>query len=367
MSFDKEGFFFTIKFLAVVFAVFAIIKFYSDIAFSLAAPIGYDTEILDRASVSLRIVRNSLSLDAVIPIAAEQRSLLQDIKIAFVGDIMLDRSVKAAVDVFGAGNFHYPFLRIRDALAAYAFTFANLEGPISDYGQDQGGLYSFRMDPRTVEGLSFAGIDVVSLANNHTGDWGHQALADTFFYLSENNIAYVGASVDEEEAFASKLFLVGDTRFAILAYTQSGGMYRRSIDSGAPDIALIDETRVTDAIARARRQADIVAVSFHFGEEYKNKPNEYQQMIAHMAVDAGADIVVGHHPHVVQPLEKYGNGFIVYSLGNFIFDQNFSSETMEGAILEATIRNKRISGVALHKVILNQTFQPELAQETIMY
>ena len=103
-----------------------------------------------------------------------------------------------------------------------------------------------------------------------------------------------------------------------------------------------------------------MVASFHFGEEYRDLPDSYQKAIARFAIDAGADLVIGHHPHVVQPVESYRNGYIVYSLGNFVFDQDFSPETMEGMLLEVEIMDKQIVGITPREIKINPRFQPEL-------
>lgn len=116
------------------------------------------------------------------------------------------------------------------------------------------------------------------------------------------------------------------------------------------------------AIREAKNLADLVVVSMHYGEEYVLEPDNLQVSISRAAIDAGADLVVGHHPHVVQKTEKYKEGYIAYSLGNFVFDQEFSEETMNGLILKAVIKDKKIKEVILVEIKINQFFQPEIAK-----
>ena len=113
-------------------------------------------------------------------------------------------------------------------------------------------------------------------------------------------------------------------------------------------------------IEQAASQVDLLVVGYHFGDEYKTEPNERQKELAHLAIDHGAKLVIGTHPHVVQPVEEYGGGIIAYSLGNFIFDQYFSPETMSGLALTVVLQGKKIHLIIKQNVILDQRYQPKL-------
>ena len=128
-------------------------------------------------------------------------------------------------------------------------------------------------------------------------------------------------------------------------------------------IAVINKdnlTKIKADIELAKQLTDIVVVSFHWGIEYAEEPSSEQVNLARDMIDAGADLIIGHHPHVVQKYEKYKDGYVFYSLGNFIFDQGFSDETLEGEIAKVVVKNKKITDVFPLKVILNEFFQPEL-------
>ncbi len=285
------------------------------------------------------------------------------IRLGFAGDMIFDRLVKKSIDKKGQGNYDFIFEKIQPTLSQFDFLFANVEGPVSDKGKNQGSLYSFRMDPKVIETLKAAGFKAVSVANNHIGDWGQEAITDTIERLIEANIAPVGGGRNYDEAYSSYIVRVGDTRVALLGMSQFGKGYLEA-STTTSGIALIKEQELKDAIARARQAADIVVVSFHFGDEYKTEPNSFQKRMAHLAIDEGADLVVGHHPHVLEPLEVYGRGYILYSLGNFVFDQDFSKQTMESEILSVTVRVNRIERVELIPITINRDFQPELATTT---
>ncbi len=284
----------------------------------------------------------------------------KEVELLFVGDIMLSRSVGAAMQ--RESDFAYPFRLIADTLASADITFGNLEGPISSRGANQGSIYSFRADPRVIEGLRLAGFDVLSLANNHIMDWGQDALEDTITLLKENNIAPVGAGRNYEEANETKFVEINspsarEIRVGFLAYTN---LYPEGLVAGEerPGVSDARLEYVLERVAEARGQADILVVSYHWGEEYATSSSVAQREVARAIIDAGADLVVGHHPHVVQEVEKYKDGWIAYSLGNFVFDQSFSEETMRGLMLRVFIRDEKVSRVEELPIRTSETFQP---------
>jgi len=280
----------------------------------------------------------------------------EDLRLIFVGDIMLGRGVAYQVQKNG-GDFRFPFLLVKDFLESVDLVFGNLEGPISDKGKNQGSIYSFRFSPEAVEGLIFAGFDAVSLANNHIWDWGSEALLDTVEILNNAGIKVIGAGRNYEEANKTEIFEIGGTRIAFLAYTD---LYPKSLRASEdyPGMSDFDLEKVKMAVAEAREAVDLVVVSWHWGEEYQTHSNLHQQEIAHALIDAGADLVVGHHSHVPQEIEKYNGAFVVYSLGNFVFDQNFSEETMGGLALEVAVKAKKIQEVRPVYFKINSHFQP---------
>jgi len=324
--------------ISVIFSAFVL-----SVCFIFLTLKNFETELsLAQISVSLRIPPKSTTL-------------------FFVGDIMLDRGVEAKVKKYGQGNWKFPFLKIADTLKKSDILFGNLEGPVSDKGRNVGSIYSFRADPKAIEGLSYAGFDVLSVANNHCFDYTISALEDTFLRLKEVNIDYVGGGFNEEEAYAPIIKEIKGAKIAFLAYTNLGSPSWQA-KKNRSGIAWLTKEKLEEGVKTARKQADIVIVSFHFGDEYQTQSNAEQKDFAHLAIDSGANLVVGHHPHVVQEIEKYGEGYISYSLGNFIFDQNFSEETMEGLLLKVLVEGKKIKEVLPLDVKINEFFQPELAK-----
>ncbi len=280
--------------------------------------------------------------------------------ILFTGDIMLDRGVRYMTEKHGNNDYTFPFAKISEVLNEGDVVFGNLESVISDQGWDVGGLYSFRALPEAMKGLSYAGFDVVSLANNHAFDYTREAFEDTMRRLSDNNILYTGAGFDKEEAHLPKTILLGpeETSIGFLGYTEFLFPYAVATEerSGITDFTLENMKR---DIEKAKEEIDVLVVTFHYGNEYQKQPNARQRELSKKAIDYGADIVIGHHPHVTQPVEKYNGKYIAYSLGNFIFDQAFSEETMKGFILKAKVKNREIVKVEKIPYRLNEYYQPK--------
>lgn len=275
-----------------------------------------------------------------------------------VGDNMLSRDVARRINIKGVD---YPYDQTRDYLKSADITFGNLETPITPGPSVPVNSMTFRSDPKVVPGIARAGFDVLSLANNHTPNYGQSGLLDTFRYLSEAGIKYVGAGKNAEEAEAPLYVESQGIKFAFLAYNDSDVVpdsYGASANRAGTN--LMDISKMQKAVIAAKKNADIVIVSMHSGIEYTATPNSHQKNFAHAAVDAGADIVLGHHPHVTQTLEKYNGKFIIYSLGNFVFDQMWSQETRKGMTAKIFFTQKGVDRIEFHPVMIYDYAQPRL-------
>jgi poly-gamma-glutamate capsule biosynthesis protein CapA/YwtB (metallophosphatase superfamily) len=291
------------------------------------------------------------------PIGGPTPAAARPVSLLFAGDIMLSRSVG---DLMKAKNdWLWPFSRIASVTASADLAFANLETTISTGGAAHGCTYCFRTDPRAVAGLLSAGFDVVSVANNHIWDFGLQAFTDTLGYLAVNDISAVGGGRTLAEARTPVVRTVGDTRVAFLAYTDLLPDEAQALDDRA-GVNTWNEQRMIEDVARARAAADIVVVSFHSGTEYETHHTAVQEKRYHSIIDAGADLVVGHHPHVVQEVEHYTNGWIAYSLGNFIFDQTFSDATQTAIMLNVKLADNKIVSVIPIPIVIGKDFRPAL-------
>lgn len=278
------------------------------------------------------------------------------VTLAFLGDIMLDRGVRNSVNKNFGGDYSALFEKL-SILKKSDIVFANLEGTASDKGRDIGNLYSFRMDPEIIPALRGAGISIVSVANNHVGDWGRVAYIDTLARLKENEIAYTGGG-SLLEAENPTIIEKHGIKVGYLGFSDVGPNSMK-VTEEEDGLLLASNPRFDVIVANAAKQVDHLVVSFHWGEEYKTKHNARQEALAHRAIDAGAKLVIGHHPHVVQDTEIYKDGFIAYSLGNFIFDQKFSVPTMEGMLLEITLNKDGTMTTKKNTVKLNKVFQPD--------
>lgn len=275
----------------------------------------------------------------------------------FVGDIMLTRGVKSSVEKNFAGDYSKLFDNLGELKNA-DILFGNLEGAVSDIGNNVGSKYSFRMDPIVLPILKNAGFDIVSFANNHVGDWNIDAFKDTLSGLEENGILKTGAGQNKIEAETPTIIEKNGTLFGFLGFTDVGPNWLEAKGDN-PGILLASDPNFDDIIKNAKTKCDVLIVSFHFGVEYKTIHNSRQETLAHRAIDNGADMVIGHHPHVMEDMGEYKGKPIVYSLGNFIFDQYFSVETMRGMLYSATFEGKNLIKTENKIITLNKKYQPE--------
>lgn len=283
------------------------------------------------------------------------------VSLGFVGDIMLDRGVRKVVEKKGF-DYSFPFSRIEPSLKLYDVLFGNLEGTISDRGVNVGSIYSFRMATASAPALADAGFDILSVANNHSGDWSMAGMVDTWKYLREAGVEIVGAGFNAKEAYEPIIIEKKGIKIAYVAFSEFGKGYM-SAGTSTPGIAVISDQAIKTSVTMAREKADIVVASFHFGNEYEPEPNAFQKRIAHFAIDSGADIVVGHHPHVKQPVEWYKGKVIAYSLGNFVFDQPFSEATMEAPVFTVLWSKGKIVDAYVRVAHMDKQFRPGFREE----
>jgi poly-gamma-glutamate synthesis protein (capsule biosynthesis protein) len=233
-----------------------------------------------------------------------------------------------------------PLHDLAPVLSRADLAFVNLEAPFSDRGPLVESGMIFKAEPEMIDALQAAGIAIVSTANNHARDCAGYGVDFTLDWLAAHGIATVGSAKTPELAHQGAVLLRNGIRFGFLAYTydQSNGNHK-DFD---PRIAVMDVDRMRTDLRDLLTRADIAIVSMHAGVEYSPAPNAQQKEFAHAAVDAGARIVVGHHPHVTQPWERYSSGYIFYSLGNLVFDQFQRTETQHGLLAEAVFSGKAL-------------------------
>jgi len=276
--------------------------------------------------------------------------------LAFVGDMMLTRGVESSVQKNFANDYNNLFTNLAPLKEA-DILFANLEGDVSDVGNNVGSKYSFRMKPEVLPAIKQAGFNVLSFANNHVGDWNVAAFTDTLNRLAQTGLYPIGAGINKTAATSPTVIEKNGIRFGFLGFSDVGPNWLAATEN--PGILLASDPNLNTIIANAKTTCDVLIVSFHWGIEYQPIHNTRQEYLAHLAIDNGADLIIGHHPHVIEDIETYKDKPIVYSLGNFIFDQYFSKETMEGMLFTATYENKNLIRTDSKIITLNHKFQPE--------
>jgi poly-gamma-glutamate synthesis protein (capsule biosynthesis protein) len=265
-------------------------------------------------------------------------ALSKELRMAAVGDIMLGGTAAPEMLKYG---YDYPFEQTKDILKQAQIVFGNLEGPLTDAGA-AGTVkqYVFRSPPdKVAPALARAGFNVVSLANNHTLDYGPEGLEDTRAALDKAGIRHAGAGRNAAEARQPVYMMADGVTVAFLAYSLTFPEEFWA-GPGKPGTAFGHEKHVRADVAAARATADIVVVSFHWGQEGKTELRDYQTQLAHAAIDSGASAVLGHHPHILQGVERYKDGVILYSLGNFAFG-SFSNTATRSAIALLTFRDRQ--------------------------
>lgn len=279
-------------------------------------------------------------------------------RLVFGGDVMLSRHV--AKRMAATKDPALPFRKIGPFFKAADLAFVNLESPFSDKGAPPTAGMVFKAPPAAVEGLLLAGIDVVSLANNHARDQHEYGLLYTLDWLEKNRIAAVGAGRDEAAARRGAVLTANTVKFGFLAYTydQRNGNHKEDDNR----INGLDIPRLREDIAAIRQRSNVTVVSTHAGAEYARTPHPAQQQFARAAIEAGATLVIGHHPHVVQPCEEYATGVICYSLGNLVFDQTIPG-TNDGLVVEAEFKGFSLRKLRTHRVRIVDTV-PELLVTT---
>jgi poly-gamma-glutamate synthesis protein (capsule biosynthesis protein) len=195
------------------------------------------------------------------------------------------------------------------------------------------------MHPRFLSAFTSAGIDLLNLANNHIFDYGKVGLFDTISYLDSIGMQHVGAGRSASQAHKPVIFTTSTQRIAILGYY--GGGEAPKATKWRPGVAdrRVDDIRRDVEQIRRENSAEYIVVNLHWGEEKADTPDRDQREFAHAVIDAGADVIIGHHPHVLQGIERYKSGVIVYSLGNFLFGGN-SRDTYDTALFEVRLMEK---------------------------
>lgn len=242
------------------------------------------------------------------------------VSLTAVGDILLG---DAATPLLERHGFDWPLEKVRTLLGESDLVIGNLEAPITNENQvfAPRKKYSYKADPQSALALRRAGLDAFSLANNHALDYGLSGMRETISILQTNGVAAFGAGENEAQARRGLVYQWDDFRVGLLSYGQEWGETRGmgwEADGQHGGSALLSEENLKRDIAHLRRYADTVIVSAHWGNNYQGIKKS-QRLLGRRAIELGADIVIGHHPHIAQGVEIYRGKPIIYSLGNFVF------------------------------------------------
>jgi hypothetical protein len=284
------------------------------------------------------------------------------------GDILLDRGVALAIQANGTDypfdggtaeitglckdcspmGWDLPYTKrtgnagaVRSLISGADLAIANFENPAPDRFSFHSSGTSFSANPAYIAGLKDAGIDWVSLANNHIGDQGRRGVLQTIANLDDHGIEHGGAGRNATEAHKATLIDVGGVTVGMLGYDQIAPGYNAT-DDAAGSARITEAALKVDVKAAREAGADVVIVFPHWGIEYHAEPSAAQRRLGRAAINAGADMVIGNHPHWAEGMEVYRGKPIWYALGNLVFDQTWSNYTMEGITLELTFRGKQL-------------------------
>jgi poly-gamma-glutamate synthesis protein (capsule biosynthesis protein) len=276
---------------------------------------------------------------------------------------MLDRSLGGALK---NGNLEYPFVGVAEQLRTADITIGNIESSLGDIGEPLNKSYTFRAPPQAAPALALAGFDVVSLANNHGMDYGPETLLQGIQLLREADVQPVGAGANLREARTVVIREINGLRLAFLGYLDVPVETRSGFDNETwtatadmPGLAWARPEWIVEDIAAVRSQADLVIVMLHSGYEYIEEPSPDQVAAAQTAITAGADLVIGHHAHILQGIQFAENGVIVYGLGNFAFVIDGPPET---AILNVWLDADGVRQLEILPAIIRTGGQPRLAE-----
>ena len=292
---------------------------------------------------------------------------LVDVSLVFTGDVMLGNTVLGNYDRSGLDGILSAYLQ--NEMIGADITMINQEFPFSTRGTPMPDkTYTFRVDPSYVKVFREMGVDIVSLANNHALDYGTDALEDSFTTLDGAGIPYVGAGDSKERAEQAVFFESGGRTVGYLSASRVIPVVSWNIENNQPGLfCTYDSTALEAAIRRTREQCDYLVVYVHWGIERQDYPEQYQRTLAQAYIDAGADLVVGAHPHVPQGIEYYKGKPIVYSLGNFIFNPNMVKTYMLKVIFDTAGESRLTVIPVVTASALTRNLEGQEAQEMYEY
>lgn len=281
-------------------------------------------------------------------VSKRRRVRIRDVRLAAVGDINLGDGVASYVQAYGR---RYPWRGVAEALRGADIAYGNLECAVSRRGSPEPKTFTFRGSPAALRtARRYAGLDVVDNANNHSGDFGHRAFFDTLRFVDRLGLVGVGGGKNLRRALRPRIVTKLGLRVAFVGFEN---ILPASFWAGGrrPGVPFASAANVHKAVRAARRRADVVIAVFHWGIELAASPDTTQRALAHTAIAAGADAVIGAHPHVLQPIRRSGHHLVAYSLGNFIFTAASQATTSTG-ILNLRLSTRGVEGAKLRRATI---------------
>jgi poly-gamma-glutamate capsule biosynthesis protein CapA/YwtB (metallophosphatase superfamily) len=270
----------------------------------------------------MRLIGHICLLLSVLPLTETHTASMDigdsTVRFLAVGDVNFGRSVG---QVMLAGDTLYAFHAVKDSFYACDIVFANLESPLADRGGETVDPHNnlvFTGPPSGAEALRRAGVTLVATANNHALDYGDSARVETMVHLRTAGVLFAGTSASPESLYAPVVFVRKSIRFAFFAVTD---IMNRTGTGWRKYVAAADTGKLFPRVRAVRSSVDVVMLSYHGGTEYADQPTAATRQFAYAALSAGVDLFLGHHPHVPHLVEQVGKKYIVYSMGNFVFQQ----------------------------------------------
>lgn len=332
-------------------------------------------QIIELTQKPTSYIKLSTDLSDKLPLIQEK--LKQTLKaptpwsLTVAGDIIIGRTVYQQEAKFG--DYTSSFTKVKDLLSGADYTIANAEWTAADgIAYPLQGM-SFASPTKSLDGLTYAGIDAVSLANNHSMNGGVLAFEQMLTSLTSRSIGYFGAGKNSAQAHAPYIADIKGIKVAFLGYTAIPGNFEAGpTTTGNAFIKIApwypfneaDIVQMEADIKTAKTKADVVIPFFHWSEEYVHTPNEQMRQVAHRAVEAGATMVVASHPHWVQGIEWYKDTLIAYSLGNFVFDQEQTLKTKQGVVLLTEFAGNRLTKASFTPIQIENYYQPHILDGT---
>lgn len=283
------------------------------------------------------------------PSEIELQMVYSEITVGMIGDILLHHPL------YTYDNYDASFSAVKDKMTGIDFLIANQESLPGGVELVLSGYPRFNSPKHIIRDLKANGVDLLSIANNHTMDKSERGLLNAINYMNEYGMPYVGAYESIEDRNEMRVFNVKGIRIGVLCYTY--GLNGLPVPSGKDYmVSLIDREQMENDIREIRKEADVTVVSIHWGNEYALQPSQYQQELADWLAAQQVDIIFGHHPHVLQPYAEIGKTKVFYSLGNFYSAQQFDS-TYIGGIAEVTVAKGQYAARSFVEV-RNSTFFP---------